>query len=250
MKDRRPPGPTRIQQRKSADSSRLSLETLAHELNSLLDGSMRCVRLAEQALNDAERPRRAPDSVDGVLERLQTARQAMNEMAALLGRALQPSAPGKSQILHSSRTLGGEVDRVLAGLTPMAEEAGVALRVDVDPAAAPLPAAALGHVLLNGLRNAIQACAAGGRTERKVDATIGLSADGAALHILITDTGDGVREAVIEGVSTRPGGYGLGLSVCREIVAELDGRLDLRNGAAGNGAVLDITVPARSLERP
>jgi signal transduction histidine kinase len=250
MKRQRPAGPTGLEQRNSAEHNRLSIEKLAHELNSLLDGSMRCLRLAEQALGGGEGRAPHPDSVDDVLERLQTAREAMADMAAVLSRALEPSSPRCTRILHSSRTLGEEVRHLLATLTPMAQELGVALRVDLSADAAPLPAGPLGRVLSNGLRNAMEACRPEALAERKVEASITLDAGASAVRILIADTGDGIHGRVIEGVSGKAEGHGLGLAVCREIVADLDGRLDLRSLPDGAGAILDISIPVRSLRRP
>ena len=250
MKPHRPAAQSGLEQRKSAESNRLALEKLAHELNSLLDGSMRCLRLAEQALNTEDGRAGEEESIDDALARLQTARQAMNDMAGVLRRALRSSSTDNSQILHSSRTLGEEVRHVRAGLTPMAEEASVALRIDLSPDAAALPAGPLGHVLANGLRNAIEACGAEGLAERKVDASIGLNPAGSHLLILVIDTGGGLGGEIIEGVSGKADGHGLGLAICREIIAELDGRLDLRRAPARAGAILEISIPIRSLRRP
>lgn len=235
---------------KSAGGSALSVQKLAHELNSLLDGSMRCVRLAEQALSARGDPQRDGEPVDDALLRLRTAQQAMNDMAAVLRGALdRKEAPG-AELLDSSRTLGEEVQQVLATLTPMARQEGVELNINLSPDAAPLPGGPLGRVLANGLRNAIEACAVDGLAVRRVDASITINPEGPELLILITDTGCGLNGEIIEGASTKIGGHGLGLGVCRDVLSDLGGRMKLRGIPFGCGAILEVGVPIRSLERP
>jgi signal transduction histidine kinase len=235
---------------RSAEGSALSVQKLAHELNSLLDGSMRCVRLAEQALSAAGAPPNDGESVDDALLRLRTAQRAMNDMAALLSRALDRKDVSGAGLLGSSRTLGEEVEQVRATLAPMAQDERVVLNVDLAPEAGPLPGGPLGHVLANGLRNAIEACAVDGVAMRQVDASITISRDGSELLILITDTGGGLRPGTVEGASTKMGGHGLGLGVCRDVITELGGRIELRGIPFGRGAILEVGVPIRSLERP
>ena len=59
----------------------LSLEQLAHELNSLLEGSLRSLDLAQDAL---ER-----ETTDSISTRLGTAQQALRAMSNLLEKAMQ-----------------------------------------------------------------------------------------------------------------------------------------------------------------
>ena len=67
-----------------ADGTAISVGQLAHELNSLLDGSLRTLGLALRQLEPVPGDRRSDDAV---VTRLQTARDAMWQMAELLERA-------------------------------------------------------------------------------------------------------------------------------------------------------------------
>ncbi len=210
----------------------LSFRELAHELNSLLDGSMRTLRLAEAALVRTE-------DVDAreALERLRVARAAMDDIAAVLGRAMGASVSGV-ELLGTDRTLAREAERVVAALSALAEQAGVDLTLSVETRAGAVPAGPLGSVLMNGVRNAIEACTAGPSDLRRVETSIVLDAEDDHVVIVITDTGTGLT-----GDPARSDGRGIGLGVCRSIVAEMGGRLALRNAPNGRGAVLQVEVP-------
>jgi len=236
--------------RKSGADNDLSVQKLAHELNSLLDGSMRCVRLAEKALDAAAGVHGEGQSVEDALTRLRTARLAMTDMASVLDRAMSGGQAFRAGLLHSPRTLGEEVRQVLATVAPLAERDRVVLEVEVSPEAACLPAGPLGPVLTNGLRNAIEACAVDGLMMRRVDASIILSRAGSELLILISDSGGGLPGEPVAGFTTKAGGHGFGLGVCRDVVTELGGRMELANIPFGRGAVLEVSVPLRSLAQP
>jgi signal transduction histidine kinase len=67
--------------------------------------------------------------------------------------------------------------------------------------------------------------------------------------VYIADDGPGVpahlRERIFEpGVSTKAGGWGVGLSLTRRIVNELHGGRVIVRARRRGGAVFDITLPA------
>jgi signal transduction histidine kinase len=215
--------------------SPLSVGELAHELNSLLDGSLRLVALALERLEPA-----GHTSLDEAAQRLRMAQEAMWRMAGVLERAMRSGGawPGT---LRGGRTIGEEVIAVMRLVGPMAESHGVGLACRVAPEATDLPAGAIGVLLLNGLRNAVQACR-GGPGMGHVNLEVGWSAEG-ELVIEISDTGRGRAAA---GYSAE--GHGLGLELCRRIVADLGGHLDLSDRPGGGGAILRVVVPPKGAE--
>jgi C4-dicarboxylate-specific signal transduction histidine kinase len=227
-----------------ADGAAMSVGQLAHELNSLLDGSLRTLGLAlrqlEPALGDQ-------GSAEAVVNRLQTARDAMWQMAELLERAMRCGG-ATSQVLSRARLLGEELPRILALVQPFADAHDVAVKAEIGPEARELPIGPLGAVLLNGLRNAVQACVRGGKEPMRVE----LSADveERRLAVRISDTGPGQARCRTTGEEPRPGRHGLGLGLCRQVVSELGGQMELVPGAGGRGTVLRVDVPARSLSEP
>lgn len=215
-----------------------SLRELAHELNSLLDGSMRYLDTARQSLEQAAV---AGGSTDETARRLDAAHEGMRSMATLLDHALK----GDSQLMHHDRFLGDEIRRIVAACAAKAEQAGVSVELHLDEAAANIPIGPLGPVVLNGLRNAIEACADAVRGTKAVEISIGITGHD-RLEMLIADTGTGV---VGKGVSTKASGHGIGLELSRRIVRSVGGSIELMSVPFGGGAVLRMLVPLHRLHR-
>jgi signal transduction histidine kinase len=221
----------------------ITLRQLAHELNSLLDGSMRCLGMARSSLQNENSAGGQPaHSIDDGLGK---ALAAMKHMAALLHRALRltadPSAPSPGAIFHSDHTLDPVFADTLQIVQPLAHSHGVALETAIAPGCRQLPAGPLGVVLLNGLRNAIESCA--GRAdpaERRVNCSI--DGDGDTLRIAIEDTGHSAP-----GSPRRADSNSVGLTLSQQIVRELGGELALLVHPNGEGATLRVSIPVRSL---
>ncbi len=110
------------------------------------------------------------------------------------------------------------------------------------------------HLMLNLLRNAVEASPEGGEVRA------GVRVEGGALHVTVADGGSGVPEAIRSRIfepffTTKNGGTGLGLSVCKSAVDAHGGTIrvaDLPSGGALFEAVLPAPpngVPARRGER-
>ncbi len=210
---------------------------LAHELNSLLDGSLRSISLALRDLAEA-------GPADDVTGRLKIAQEAMHQMASMLEKAMGPYR-GSSHVLARSRPLGLEIEHAVEMVRPMARDLSVQLGLQVAPEAACLPAGPLAAVLINGLRNAVQACA---RNAPGLRRHVGLDvrADDDRVRIEICDTGPGPGAGTGAGsLSGTEDGHGLGLDLCDRIVTELGGSLELCPGPEGTS--LRVEVPGRSL---
>jgi signal transduction histidine kinase len=97
-------------------------------------------------------------------------------------------------------------------------------------------------VLVNLFLNALDAMPHGGTLD------VTLARDGAAgVTLTVADTGRGIDPAVADRLftpfaSTKPTGTGLGLSVCRRVVAEHGGTLTGGN-RPGGGACFTVTLP-------
>src|SRR4030095_1211129 len=91
----------------------MTLRQLAHELNSLLDGSMRCVGLARDSLTQSPRKPQVNDA-SGPADDLGRAQAAMAHMAALLRRAMQPQSEGPAispvTLFDAEQSLGSLTD--------------------------------------------------------------------------------------------------------------------------------------------
>ena len=225
------------------DGQALSVRQLAHELNNLLDGSMRSLATAQRALKEAERA--DVRALEWALERLQTALAGMESMAELLSRALE-TPPCAGEVFTQGQNVTAAVQWAVAQTRELAREHGVRVSVSVSPQAGSTPAGPLEPVLINGLRNAIEACAQSGGSVKQVE--LAVSTNGAGeLVLLICDTGGGVPGDFTIGRSGRRDGHGVGLELSERIVAERGGRLELMNVPFGSGAVLQVHVPLQRL---
>jgi C4-dicarboxylate-specific signal transduction histidine kinase len=131
-----------------------------------------------------------------------------------------------------------------------AAEAGVTLELELHRA--PLPVGAdrvlLEQVVMNLARNAIDACREAGARRRRVTLATLRSADGAAL-LRVTDRGAGVIPDIEPQlfqpfVSAKPGGLGLGLSICRSVVEAHGGTIGYRASPEG-GSIFEFSLPAK-----
>lgn len=215
-----------------------SVRQLAHELNSLLDGSMRYIRIAQQALEDPA----AGESTAAIIDRLDTAHQSLRDMAVLLERAMR----GEAIFGDDPRDLAEQTRQIIAACSAMAEQAGVTLDLHIADRVASLPTGPLGPIILNGVRNAIEACATSLDSRyRHVEVSIGLNGRN-QVEVIIADTGPGAGS---DTWGTKPGGNGIGLDLCRRLADQVGGSVELMNVPFGGGAVLRVLIPISRLQR-
>jgi two-component system sensor histidine kinase HydH len=119
-------------------------------------------------------------------------------------------------------------------------------RIDVDTSAAPktwsLDADRMHQVLVNVMRNAIEASPAGERVKARVWTERGM------LRIEVRDRGPGIKageeQLIFEPFRTsKTRGTGLGLAVARRVVELHGGTISAGRGDDGTGAVIDVRVP-------
>jgi two-component system, LuxR family, sensor kinase FixL len=122
---------------------------------------------------------------------------------------------------------------------------GVRTTVSLDEAAgtALIDRIQIGQVLINLVRNAVEAMEASERRELLISTHA--SAD--AVEIAVTDSGPGLAPEVADRlfepfVTSKASGLGLGLSICRELIEAHGGALSAAPGATG-GMVFTIRLP-------
>jgi two-component system, NtrC family, nitrogen regulation sensor histidine kinase NtrY len=101
------------------------------------------------------------------------------------------------------------------------------------------------QVLINLIKNAVEAGAATATIEVKVEEQAG------GFGIQIMDRGAGMPEEVLRNAllpffSTKPAGAGLGLTVCREVIEAHGGRISLAN-RPGGGLAVSLWIPKRAV---
>lgn len=205
---------------------------LAHEIRNPLNS------IALQ-LSVIERRTARMETDMGFRDLISIIREEVSRLDALAGDFLQFSRADRVQ--QGLADLDAVVRHVVTLLEPESVAAGVELRYETAGALPeiPLDTEKMKQVLINLIRNAIEALPQGGR----VDLTV--KREGECALVSIADNGAGLPEGVDVFqlfVTTKPGGTGLGLSIARQIVAQHGGLISARNDEGG-GAVFEFTLP-------
>ena len=215
---------------------------LAHELNQPLAS---IVTSANAATRWLDRP--VPDLAEALarLGRIEADGRSAAAIIDCIRRAF-----GNRRLQHVAVDLRALIPEAVALARLDAQRAGVDVTVEVEVEVdGGLPvvrgdAIALRQAMLNLLTNAIEAVAAAAPGPRAVH--LSCRHHGQDVRIAIADTGGGLADperVLAQAGSTKPGGLGLGLLICRTIVEGHGGRLTAGNRERG-GAVFEIVLPA------
>jgi signal transduction histidine kinase len=186
----------------------------------------------------ASEAERMKSIVGGLLEYARAHRKGAQELAASAG-----PTPGSCDPAAVLRHVG-------ALLEPQLRRTRTTLAIDAS-ATAPvaIEAHALQQVLVNLGQNAAQAMA-----EARIEGTLSIAArpapGGIATLITVTDDGPGVpppdRARVFDPFFTTKAaglGTGLGLAVCKHLVATAGGSIEVGDGPGGRGAEFRVVIP-------
>ena len=189
---------------------------IAHELNQPLAAiatyNHSCMRMLQSG---------NPDSGE-----LQQAMHICRDQAKRAGKIIQRlrdllRPPGPA---FTEQNLNELVDAVLRLAEPAARDAGITFecRLSATPPAVRADRLLIEQVALNLVRNAIEAVETLPPERRRVTVATRLEVDGSGTFS-VSDLGDGVPREANERlfdpfVTTKPGGLGLGLSICRSVV--------------------------------
>jgi len=200
---------------------------------------------------------------------LQNAAPGTNGGTALPERAIEAMERAVGQSLRAGQIVRrlrefvakGEADRQLERLPGLIEEAsalalvgahqkGVQVTFELAPDLPPVlvDRIQVQQVLLNLMRNAIEAMTEEEGPERR-ELVVSAAPHGTdEVELAVADTGPGLAPQVAARlfepfVSTKPGGMGVGLSICRSIVEAHGGRLSAERNPGG-GTIFRLTLPA------
>lgn len=212
---------------------------LAHELNQPLTAILAHTRAAVRLLDD-------PDEQDSVRQALRTsaeqARRAADIIARLRALVTQADTPVAVHAVDPDRLL----DTLRFLLEPELHRHDIRLDWhNASPGRYPLgERVALEQILHNLLQNAIAALR-DSSLSRRIE--VGGVAEGGHYRFTVGDNGPGIAAEALPRLfepfySTRPGGMGLGLSLCETLAGSLNGRLTAANRLEG-GASFTLTLP-------
>jgi len=162
---------------------------------------------------------------------------------------------GKLSLSLATVNVGEAVRAAALALRPAVEAKGIALTVDSPDEDALLTISAdpdrLQQILWNLLTNALKF------TPKAGSVMASASRVGSEVQIQISDSGEGIAEAVLPHVfepfrqadsstTRRHGGLGLGLSLVRQIAAAHGGTVEATSAGPGRGATFVVRLPARA----
>lgn len=210
----------------------------AHEVRNPINNISAVAQMAAQSL-PADSPLRAD---------LVTIRAEIERISRLLTDVLQFSRPLGLQIQPHS--LSQLADRVLEGWSPRLHHSGITVRRDYDPATPPalLDLPSMERVLINLIDNALSAMPQGGTLTVMIRGT-DTGADQPMVELKVSDTGLGMPEDVKARVfspffTTKSDGYGLGLSISRNIVQLVHRGAISVESFPGTGTIFTILLPS------
>jgi len=226
---------------------------IAHEVNNPVNFALNAARAMElsveelEALSTAEMTEggEAKEIAETIRELSEIVTEGLNRTSVLVAD-LRDFASGNQGKARSTVGLDRGVRSTLHLLGRSAADAGITLEADVD-AGVPFvegDAGALNQVMLNLVKNAIQAVGSGGRV------TVSLHGDDEWVRFSVADDGPGIPEDVLPRLfepfftTKDPGeGTGLGLSISRQIARDHGGDLEVES-RGGEGATFTLKLPA------
>jgi two-component system, LuxR family, sensor kinase FixL len=208
---------------------------LAHEVDQPLTAIANYLSGIRRLLDDASPPR-LHEAIERVTEQTRRARDIVRGL-----RSLVRGEPGVSRPENLEAVIQEATALALVGRTAVPEFVS---RIAPDARLAVIDKVQIMQVLLNLMRNAMEAMAAS--PVRRMTVTAVRRDD--RIEIAMSDTGPGlapeVREKLFQPfVTTKAGGLGVGLSLCRTIVQGHGGDLTAEDGEGG-GTVFRFSVPA------
>src|SRR6266540_2735516 len=236
--------------------------SVAHEIGNPLNALHIHLQLMEREVRKlqsapsppSEAPRRAPkkprpgsrgvDSRDTALklERyLEVCKGEISQLDYIVTQFLQAIRPSPAQIKPTALT--DLVRETVELLRPEIENRGVTIKLQLARRLppAPLDPAQIKQVLVNLVKNAIQAMTRGGTLTVQTDPGV----DGVVMTV--ADTGGGIPQEQINRIfepfyTTKKKGSGLGLMIVQRIVREHKGRIELESHV-GQGTVFRVWLP-------
>jgi len=226
--------------------------SVAHELGNPLNALHIHLQLMERELkklsNAAKPAGRAAaataDVVDGaakLTQYLEVAKGEINRLDYIITQFLQAIRPAPPQLQQGQ--LNEVVAKTLELLRPELVNRGITIKEKLARQLpyAPLDAAQMQQVLVNLIKNAMQAMTKGGT----LTLATGEGADG--VWVSVSDTGKGIPDEHLKRIfepfyTTKKKGSGLGLMIVQRVVRAHNGRIELES-RAGRGTTFRIWLP-------
>jgi two-component system, LuxR family, sensor kinase FixL len=218
---------------------------LAHELNQPLTAIINYLQACRRLFPDATLAERGRvgELIEKAIAQAERAGQIIQHLRRFIAR-------GETE--HTAEDIGKVVEEAAHLALIGANERGIKASLDLAEGLPPvlIDRIQIQQVIINLVRNSVDALSEAGRGEVTVSTT---RAAPGMVEIEVRDTGPGLKEEVVRRlfqpfVTTKPGGVGIGLSICRTIVEAHDGKLWASDNPGG-GTIFHLTLPLAASDR-
>lgn len=210
----------------------------------LMERELKKLRTTSASVTKSPSPNLHKDLAD-ISERLEryleVSKGEISRLDYIVTQFLQAIRPTKPQL--KSGSLNDVVTDTLALLDPELDNRGLTVREELDAKLPPIPidAGQIKQVLVNLIKNAMQAMTSGGTLK----VTTGTAGEGVWMGV--TDTGGGIPQEKINQIfqpffTTKKKGTGLGLMIVQRIVREHGGRIEVESNV-GAGTTFRVWLP-------
>ena len=207
---------------------------VAHELNNPMDGIIRYINLAQRVINDGN-PEKATDYLDNCKTGLDRMTKVVKELLEF-----SRSSDSDEEYIKLSRA----IEDAIKTMQPHIEAKNIMIVKNCDHNIGEIKCNSLFQVFCNLIKNATDAMPENGTI------TISTSQNNSGeITIEFSDTGHGIHEdnlnSIFEPFFTTKDhgrGTGLGLCICKDIIAKHSGTISAQNNPNG-GSTFKITLP-------
>ena len=185
-----------------------------------------------------------PEKVE---EYYQMADQAIDSLESLADRfaplASRSFKKGKRRCI-----LSGRIEACLALHKKDLDKLGIVTKIPSTDWQLAVDPGELDAVLVNLISNTVYWLSQSGRQNRILEFRSRIMTDGSRLRIFVDDSGPGIKDEDIDkillpGITRKPGGIGMGLTVAAEIVSGYDGRMEVKHPGTLGGASFIFDLP-------
>lgn len=222
------------------------LATMSHEIRTPMSGVLGMLEVLAHSPLDLEQKR----ILDVIEDSAQMLRQILDDILDY-----SRLEAGALRLEPAPQSLRAALESVFRMFSTAASARGLALHVQIDPRLAPaheFDGVRLRQIVFNLLGNAIKFTSQG-EVRLQVDVLGPTTEEGRQpLRLRVTDTGIGIAPEQLQQlfepftqagayIQRDHGGSGLGLSICRRLVALMEGELDLRS-TLGEGTCAEVSL--------
>ena len=210
------------------------IRVMSHELNNSLAPIRSLAGSLDRLVADESPPDGWQEDLRAGLRVIASRAEALNRFVGAYATLAKLPRPQPEPV-----EVGALLQRV-AGL-----EARLPVRIEAGPdVAVHADRAQLEQLLINLVKNAVDACLETGGA-----VMLGWEVTGRRLQLTVRDEGPGLSETAnlfVPFYSTRPGGTGIGLVLCRQIAEAHGGSMTLENRADAAGCEARVVLPLRT----